>query len=419
MKGFRLFLIVGVIVLFSLSSCKTDGPDPDYNARYLVDFEIVNPAVDFSLETAKTLMAVQGFGDFADELEYEIEIYKITYNTEFQNDTVLASGLVAVPIPKSKKEEFPILSYQHGTIVKKSSAPSENVNNELMLYMASTGMIVLIPDYIGFGASSAFFHPYMIEEYATNAVLDMIRASKELLIKEDPCNANDKLYMFGYSQGATATLGALSAIENNDANSDIKPTLVSCGSGAYDLAAMREWIMDQPGYDQPYFVAYMLESFSRYAGLDIEYSKVFSSDFADMIPGLFDGNTDESIINASFGTTHVGELFNDDFEENVIFSNADDYRTMRMAFETNKIAPWSLSGNTTVKLFYGQEDDWIPGEQSIKLWQEFQTEAGGSNITLTRISKNDVMDNKDANHINSFMPILFKSIDWFLLDSEE
>jgi hypothetical protein len=68
---------------------------------------------------------------------------------------------------------FPILSYQHGTIFRKNEAPSVNTNNEFMLYLASTGMVVVIADYVGYGSSSTHFHPYMHKEYTVNAVLDM------------------------------------------------------------------------------------------------------------------------------------------------------------------------------------------------------------------------------------------------------
>src|SRR5690606_4091336 len=112
---------------------------------------------------------------------YDIQIYKVVYKTLFEGDSVLASGVIAIPVPLTKKETFPLLSYQHGTIVKKNEAPSVNTNAEFMTYVASAGMVVAIPDYIGFGASSSAFHPFMHKEYTVNAVLDMIRAAKELI----------------------------------------------------------------------------------------------------------------------------------------------------------------------------------------------------------------------------------------------
>lgn len=406
MREIKLSFILLAFVVFIFSSCKGGDDEDEVTMKILVDYELHNPTVAFDVNTAKTMLSQAGMDDVAEKLQYDIEIYKITYKTPFEGDSIFASGVVAVPITDENKLEFPVLSYQHGTIIKKTDAPSVNVNNEFMLYLASAGMVVVIPDYIGFGASSADFHPYMHNQYSVNAVLDMIRASKEFVAIEKPCDINDKLFMLGYSQGASATLGALEAIETNNANSDIQVTFASCGSGAYDLAEMRKWIVDQPSYEQPYFIGYLLESYSRYAGVDVPYSSIFNAEYADMIPGMFNGTKDATLINAQFGTNYVGELFNENFVNNETFDTDPVYTSLVTAFNDNRINAWSLSSELSIKLFYGSEDKWIPAEQSLKMWQEFQSTGGGANVSLRRVDGGD--------HMTTFAPTLTESIDWFL-----
>ena len=53
---------------------------------------------------------------------YDVDAYKIIYNTvSFDSTPTTASGLFCVP--KNVFCQFPIISYQHGTMTKKSDAP--------------------------------------------------------------------------------------------------------------------------------------------------------------------------------------------------------------------------------------------------------------------------------------------------------
>lgn len=404
MNRFKIFVIGISLSLFVITGCDKDGEKDDDVLKYLVDYEQFTPAITFNVENAKTLITQFGMGNLANLMKYDIRIYKITYKTLFEGDSILVSGIVALPVPLENKETFPMLSYQHGTIVKKSDAPSVNTNNEYMTYLASTGMVVAIPDYIGFGASSSEFNPFMVNEYTVNAVLDMIRASKELITVEDPFDLNGNLYMYGYSQGGSATLGSLSAIENKTANSDIEVTAAVCASGAYDLAQMRKWVVKQARYEQPYYFGYLLESYSRYANIGNNYSLVFSSEFADKISPLFNGTTSPEAINGSFGTYHVGEIFNDNFESDSIFNANEEYIPLIWAFNENKIEAWPVS--TPLSIHYGSEDIWVPGEQSLRLFQQFQTSGWSANVKLESFNGN--------NHVTAFAPSISKSVTWFL-----
>lgn len=393
---------IAILALILFASCKGDEKD-DFVPTYLVDNEVFTPALPATANNIKVLMNNFGVNALANEIKYDVKIHKIIYKTLFEGDSILVSGIVATPIPDKKNEKFPIMSYQHGTIFKKSEAPSVNTNEEYMVYMASTGMVVAIADYIGFGASSPEFHPYLNKQYTVNAVLDMIRATKEFIIVEEPCKINDLLFLFGYSQGGGATIAAMDAIENNPANSDLKVNAVSAGSGVYDIGTFRRWIMNQQRYQKPSFVAYLLESFLTYTNMSVSYDMVFKEQYANKVPGLIDGLKTEDQINKELGSEHVGGLFNTDFANNITFPTNPDYQSMREAFDNNKISGWLT--NTPMKLFYGTDDLWVPGEQTMELFKEFRNAGTGSNTIMTPIS--------GADHLTATPQILFETIVWF------
>lgn len=397
-----LVLFLATVMLFT--ACGEDNNDDDITPKFLVDNEVFSPAIPATVENIKGLVNTFGVNALAENVKYNVNIYKIVYKTLFEGDSILVSGVVATPIPIKSKETFPMLSYQHGTIFTKAEAPSVNTNNEFMTYLASTGMVIVIADYIGFGASSAEFHPYMHKQYTVNAVLDMIRASIEFVKIEKPCKINDQLFMFGYSQGGGATVAAMEAIENNAANSDLAVTAASAGSGAYNLEGFRSWVLKQQRYTKPSYIAYMLESFSKYSNMNIDYSLIFNNEYAEKIPGIINGQRSDNEVNAVIGSEYVQGLFNADFIDNEIYSSSKAYEPMRTAFAQNKVNAWAT--NTPLKLFYGTTDEWVPGDQTMEFLKEFRSMGVGSNVEMKPLN--------GMNHISAFPQTLYDTMTWFL-----
>jgi dienelactone hydrolase len=407
MKTASYFPIILILTLFFLSGCKKNDQEV-VPPVYLIDFtEYVPTSNPLTANDIKGYVEGYGLTEVASLVKYDIKIYKINYKTVFEGDSIIASGLIAVPVPKDKSNAFPMLSYQHGTITSDSESPTNNPLSKktaIALYMASTGFVVMIPDYIGFGSSSDKFHPFMIKKYTVSSILDFIRVSKEFIASERPCKINGKLFLSGYSEGGSATLEALSAIENDAFNSDLSVTASVCGAGLYDLNAFRSWMVSQPKYDQPYFIAYLLKSFKQYSGLVLNDTLVFSAKFASIIPGMIDGVRTGDEMNAMFATLDVGELFNDKFEEpDTLFKYNSDYNGLRTIFSENSVPAWNLKSDVT--LFYGKDDMWVPGEQSLKIYQEFRKQGATLKITLDPL---DGLDNTSAE-----IPTLTNSIIWF------
>jgi hypothetical protein len=139
------------------------------------------------------------------------------------------------------------LGFQHGVIFSNSQAPSVNPLGDasrMAVYAASAGFVVGIPDYIGYGASQIYDHPFMIKKYMADVVIDFLGTTKEFIKTKKPCKINNRIFLYGYGEGATASLAALSRIEDKKLEINDLPVIATvCGSGAYNYLGFREWMV--------------------------------------------------------------------------------------------------------------------------------------------------------------------------------
>src|SRR5690606_20420654 len=103
-----------------------------------------------------------------------IKKYIIEYETTYIQKKITASGVIYLPENVSNK--IPLISYQHETIFCKANAPSVGANNLLPEIICAHGFIVFVADYIGYGSSNEYFHPYYDKNHAASTVIDLINA---------------------------------------------------------------------------------------------------------------------------------------------------------------------------------------------------------------------------------------------------
>jgi hypothetical protein len=200
--------IILVVVGFIVFSCSDD--EPGEKPVLIQSTRILSR----SAGELKTFLSTSGLS-LSSELTYDVDLYKVTYRTMYKNEEITASGLVILP---KTTTTVGMVSFQHGTITAQSEAPTNLPlnNSQLILYAAlgSAGFIGVVPDFIGFGESSDIFHPYYVEEVTASAVIDNLKAAKELAAKNN-VKFNQKLLLAGYSQGGYATMATHKSIEEN------------------------------------------------------------------------------------------------------------------------------------------------------------------------------------------------------------
>jgi hypothetical protein len=198
---------------------------------------------------------------------YDIEVHKIVYKTKtVAGKETEASGVVMFP---KLEKPLPLLSYQHGTITDESSVPS-NITNfgigeyGVMAIFSATGLIVSMPDYLGYGASSDQPHPYEHGKSLAAASYDMLKAVEEFL-EVQKIEKSDQLYLMGYSEGGYATLALHKLME---ASGEDRITATLAGAGAYTKTAFSKAII---GLNKP------LEFIANYLWVLHTYNRIYST----------------------------------------------------------------------------------------------------------------------------------------------
>ena len=229
------------------------------------------------------------------QAEQDVVVYKLTYETvDPFGGRALASG--AFILPKSPSQALPLVSYQHGTLVKRTEAPS-NMGEEALVGVAfaTTGYAAAVPDYLGLGDSLSK-HPYHHAKTEASAVVDMLRAAR-VFCATNGTPLNEQLFLCGYSQGGHATMAAAREIDTNGGN-EFKLTASAPMAGAYDLSGVtaNDFLSDRP-MPNPYYFAYLLDSYQYVYHIAGSLAETLVAPYANLVPPLFDGQHSGGEIN--------------------------------------------------------------------------------------------------------------------------
>jgi hypothetical protein len=230
------FALIGSILI----SCKKDKPTD--NDLYLVESSLIA-----TITKAQVLTIASVYPEVYDLISTkelsDVTVYKIIYKTKnVAGEEILASGALAIPITS---QALPLLSYQHGTLFDYLDAPSKFFTGEevrgIAPILASLGYVVSMPDYLGYGESENYPHPYEHSKTLASASFDMLMATKEY-IENNSIPMTDKLFLTGYSEGGGATMALHRYIEEN---SDFVVTMSAPASGAYNKTAFAKDLLQR------------------------------------------------------------------------------------------------------------------------------------------------------------------------------
>ncbi len=398
-----------ILILFSAFSCdlfKGKEPDkPEEKVSYLVDYKKVDEHKKSTLiltATAIDLLFEDVNISFIEDITNDIEVYTIRYNTIFKEEKIVASGLVIVP--KSDKK-FPIVSLQNGTNVEHSKAPTVNYKDNMFQFLniiASTGFIVAMPDYLGFGASEQITHPYLDKESTVQSITDMLKAVKELTKSKISTKSSKDLYITGYSQGGWSTMCLQKSLELQ--NPDMFNLVASsCGGGPYNLEVVTKFVLSKEDYEMPYFLAYVFNTMIEMGKIDqATIDKVVKEPYADKIKTLFDGVRTGGEINAELSKS-VKDFLTEDFIEN--YETSPDFKVIRDELQRNSVGFWKTSVPT--KLFHGTVDTYVPFATSQEAYDKMiELGVKESNIELISIP--------DEDHSGAIVATEIATVEWFL-----
>ena len=407
LKNHRLF--VYLFLLLAVQSCDLfDKKEEVIQDKYLVSYNMIRslnktPDIDVIFNFIKLQYpALTDINKIASESKTGVRVYKVVYNTTFKGEPKKASGIVCVPVGTGP---YPLLSFQNGTNVEHSKAPSVNPTSDLFTFaeaVASTGFILVIPDYLGFGASEDMFHPYLHAESTKQAVADMLRAVKEMCVSRyiGEVLTND-LYLAGYSLGGWATLLMHKAAET-EYTSEFNLVASACGAGPYDLLQINDLFLKSVVYPVPYYIGFIYNSYTKLGLITNPLTDVFKEPYATRLPTLYDGVKTGEEINAQLTST-IADLFTADYRAN--YATGTKYSSIRKALSDNSVAAWKT--NKPVLIIHGQADTSVPFQSSQSVYAGFVA-AGVTTGTVTLVPL------PGLDHSSAVLPAELTSLSWLI-----
>jgi pimeloyl-ACP methyl ester carboxylesterase len=339
-----------------------------------------------------------------------VDIYRVDYETlDGLLGPTQASG--ALFIPSGMAAPADLLSYQHGTIQRREDAPSNPSTQERLVgeVMASDGFVVAMPDLLGLGVGSTGLHPYVHRRSSATAVVDMLRATRNILatdamIRQDlPQGLSDKLFLFGYSQGGYVTLAAQKEMEEKHA-AEFHITASAPSDGPYDLSGTMAEIMTSTNlYPSPNYLPYVLLSYNPIYHLFDDPAEVMIAPYATTLPPLFDGEHTGGEIDAAMPASMVpSEILQPAFLDAFLHDPNDCFRQI---LRENDL--WGWAPATPTRLFHCAADDVVPFANSQVAYDSFiAAGADPSQVMLIDPNPNGV----HATCLYSAVPLI---IDWF------
>lgn len=174
-------------------------------------------------------------------------------------DTLTLSGKVTVPAKQAKG----VILLPHYTIASNDEAPSNSNKGEQQFFRDD--YILVMPDYIGYGASRDRVHPYLCGDLTARNCVDMLFAVSSQL----PAISIDTISILGYSQGGATALWILKLLEEEYADR-IHVKACYAGGGPYDVAATYDVAMAENKVFMPLLIPMLVMGTSEAYDLNLQ-----------------------------------------------------------------------------------------------------------------------------------------------------
>lgn len=341
---------------------------------YLVDASYV------STTTATTLSA------FSSNVLYDVDLYKVTYNTtDVDGSQVIATGALMIPV-NTVCTEYSLVSYSHGTVLKKDDVPSSD-NSEAFIakLFATEGYIAVSADYLGLGDSPGL-HPYLHVESQATATIDLLRASREFYRDSLGLDDNNELFLTGYSQGGHAAMGTAKYLQDNNLLTEFNVIGAGPASGPYNLSGTQgDRLLSNQPYSTPGYVCYLLFGMQKaYGNIYSSYSDILKSPYDTTIPPLFDGTYTIATVNAAL-PTRIADFIEDSVLTNMRNDSITQSHPITRALIANDLYDWAPS--FPVAMYYCTQDEQVDYRSSL-VARDSMLSKGASAVAINKGARN-------------------------------
>ncbi len=319
-----------------------------------------------------------------------VDVYRVVYNTVGYDGTTptVASGLLC--IPKNKTCASPIISYMHGTILKKTAAPS-NLTGEYIIgvAMAADGYVSMMPDYLGLGVSPGI-HPYVHYSSQATAARDMMRAGREIC-QELNVALNGQIFLTGYSQGGHAALGTHKYLQENHPT-EFQVTASVPMSGPYSLSeVMRDLILSDEPYSNPEYLPMVIMTYREVYNIYPDLSTSILAPYDTLLPiwtsGIYTNGWVGNKMN-QMGANPPKLIVKPEVLDTF---STDSTHILRVLLKANDVYRWVPQA--PVRFLYCSADEQVSYINSIKA-HEYMQNAGAQNLSIHNVD--DQLDHFDC-----------------------
>jgi len=186
-----------------------------------------------------------------------------------RGDSIVLSGKVFIPKGKAKQ----VVLIPHFTIAADKEVPSNCTPMEATFLKKN--YILVMPDYLGYGASVDRAHPYLHGELTARNCADMLWAVQEKMEKDSIEVENDSLLIVGFSQGAATAMWTLRLLETEYAER-VRISHCYAGSGPYDVASTYDKVIRDGWTGLALVVPMLVTGTSEAYGLNLDYETIFT-----------------------------------------------------------------------------------------------------------------------------------------------
>ena len=336
-----------------------------------------------STSTASTLAFQASAFGLDIEPQYDVQKYRVTYAMPYLEDTILVSGALFVPQGFDDPCGLPIHIYMHGTIFKRTDAPSYNGTEGVIgNFMCTVGQLVLMPDYVGLGSSS-LMHPYVQAQSESDAGVHLMLAADQLS-EELAYTLNGQNFVSGYSQGGHAAMALARDLTNGPFSTAFPLTAAVPQSGPYDISGTQfPMTFEFDSYSNPAYLAYNVIGWNSYYGtLYEDLNEIFQEPYATELPLLFDGETDGDVINNACPST-LDSLLVPGLIDDIL---TDANHPFMVAAADNDVYDWVPQ--VPLEMYYCTEDEQVFYQNAL-VANDWMTNLGSTSHNATNLGAFD------------------------------
>lgn len=235
-----------------------------------------------------------------------VDVNYVKYGSVDGNgNNVVASA--ALMVPTGCTGPFPIVVHAHGTNIEKrynladfadSGNPAYKEAQTLASIYAANGYIVVAPNYVGYDASSASYHPFLVaDQQSKDMYYALLAANSALPTLIANTATNGKVFVSGYSQGGHVALATQKFLKTDStavaklASLNLALKAAAPMSGPYALQSFADQIVGGAvDAGSTRFMPMLVTAYQKkYTGINSSTSSVYSSAYANGIESYFPG----------------------------------------------------------------------------------------------------------------------------------